>query len=161
MLTEAPEDYATLSKQRNRWQRGLLTCLSEYKFMFFNSEYKLIGKVVYPFVLIFEGLNPLFEFLGYIVLALSLFLGVVDFEFAKFFLLVAVLLSMVLSLLTISLEEMSFRRYKKMSQLFILILYALLENFGYRQVHSFWRFMGFIDYLRGKNTWGVMKRTGI
>jgi len=159
--TEAPEDYKTLAKQRNRWQRGLLTCLSQYKYMFLNKEYKKIGKVVYPFVLIFEGMNPLFEFLGYIVLIISLLIGVVDYQFAQAFLLVAVLLSLVLSLLTISLEEMSFRRYPKMKHLGIMILYAFFENFGYRQVHSYWRFMGMIDYLRGKNSWGKMVRKGI
>ena len=112
-------------------------------------------------MLFFEGLNPLFEFLGYVVLAISYLLGVVDNDFAIIFWIVAILLSCVLSLLTIILEELSFRRYPKMSHLFIMFSYAILENFGYRQLHSFWRFKGMIDYARGKNSWGKMVRSGL
>jgi len=38
---------------------------------------------------------------------------------------------------------------------------ALLENFGYRQISSYWRFKGTVKTLLGiKGTWGKMTRKG-
>ncbi len=37
---------------------------------------------------------------------------------------------------------------------------GVLENFGYRQLATWWRVVGVIDYVRGKEGWGAMKRKG-
>ena len=37
---------------------------------------------------------------------------------------------------------------------------SLLENFGYRQMISFWRFKGIIEYYLGKRDWGKMEKKG-
>jgi hypothetical protein len=42
-----------------------------------------------------------------------------------------------------------------------LILYALIENFGYRQLSIWWRLKGVVDYLRGKKTWEKFDRIGM
>jgi hypothetical protein len=36
----------------------------------------------------------------------------------------------------------------------------MLENFGYRQIVTWWRARGAIDYFRNKQGWGVMTRKG-
>jgi hypothetical protein len=41
-----------------------------------------------------------------------------------------------------------------------LVLYAIVENVGYRQVTVLFRLMAFWRTLRGVRTWGVMKREG-
>jgi hypothetical protein len=41
-----------------------------------------------------------------------------------------------------------------------LVAYGVLENFGYRQLAACWRIMGVVDYFRGKQGWGTMKRKG-
>ena len=105
-------------------------------------------------------MSPVFEFIGYIVFGFAFFLGVIHWEFAALFLSVSVLFGMVLSVSTIVLEELSFRRFPKLKHLFILILYGLLENLGYRQIHSYWRFKGFLDFFKGDKTWGEMVRVG-
>jgi len=57
------------------------------------------------------------------------------------------------------LEELTFRRYDRMRDVMILILYAFLENFGYRQIHAWWRLKGLIDFLKGNKSWGEMTRS--
>jgi hypothetical protein len=39
-----------------------------------------------------------------------------------------------------------------------MMAYSLLLSFGYDQLNAYWRFLGHIDFLRNKKTWGVMER---
>jgi hypothetical protein len=36
----------------------------------------------------------------------------------------------------------------------------VLENVGYRQMLSVWRFLAFYDLVRGHHEWGEMRRKG-
>ena len=40
-------------------------------------------------------------------------------------------------------------------------IFAFLENFGYRQIMSFLRLRGLIDFIMNKGTWGRMERQGV
>jgi hypothetical protein len=43
----------------------------------------------------------------------------------------------------------------------VAVAAAILENFGYRQLHAFWRLRGLIDALRRRPvSWGTMTRAG-
>lgn len=42
----------------------------------------------------------------------------------------------------------------------ILLLYAVLENFGYRQLTLYWRVRGLWDAWRGKTGWEKFARVG-
>jgi hypothetical protein len=52
------------------------------------------------------------------------------------------------------------RAYPKATDLLRLAAYGVLENCGYRQLATWWRIVGVVDYLRGKRGWGTMKRKG-
>lgn len=159
--TEVPENLKILGRQRNRWQRGLIESLMAHRKMFFNPRYGIIGMLAVPFFFFFEMLGPVIEFTGYIVFILSLILRIVNFKFAVLFLCAAIMFGMILSVSSLVLEELTFRKYPKYSHIFKLFLYAVLENFWYRQINTWWRFMGIIDYLRGKKSWGKMDRKGL
>jgi len=88
-----------------------------------------------------------------------LYLGAINIQFAMLFLTAAVLLGMILSVLSVMLEELTFRRYDRLRDVMTLILYAFLENLGYRQIHAWWRLMGLIDFLKGNKAWGEMTRS--
>ena len=60
----------------------------------------------------------------------------------------------------VALEELSFRRYPRVSDLMRLFGLALLENFGYRQLSAWWRLKGTISAIRGVKGWGHMTRKG-
>ncbi|MFC2003845.1 glycosyltransferase [Chloroflexota bacterium] len=158
--TEVPESIKILSRQRNRWQRGLIDSLLRHRKMFFNPKYGAIGMVAFPYFFFFEMLGPVVELSGYIIVPLSFALGLLNVQFFLLFLSLAILLGVVLSTASLVLDELSFRRYPAKRHLIKLLLVAILENFGYRQLHTFWRFMGIVDYLRKKQSWGKMERKG-
>jgi hypothetical protein len=100
------------------------------------------------------------EVVGYVVTALGLWLGYLDVPFALLFVLVAWGYGMILSIWGIAIEEVGFRRYRRPSDLGRLLVYALLENFGYRQLTVWFRLRAFWSALRYRHVWGRMTRTG-
>ena len=58
------------------------------------------------------------------------------------------------------LEEISFRRYPGWIDLIKLIVFAVLENFGFRQMLSVFKIKAFWDVVRRRRTWGLMQRAG-
>ncbi len=158
--TEAPETLKSLSRQRNRWHRGLIETLYHSRKMLFNPHYGITGLFAMPFYLIFEMLGPLIEAAGYIIFAALLILGEFNQPFAIFFFLLAVVLGILLSLLSILLEEYSARRYPHLKDIVIIVAFGLLENFLYRQWLAVVRAKAFFDLALGKHEWGEMEKRG-
>jgi len=125
-----------------------------------NPRYGRIGLIAYPYFFFFEMLGPIIEFFGYIVFFFLLITGYLSTAFAVLFLWIAVLMGSVLSVAAVGLEELSFRRYTRLQDLLFLLVLSLLENFGYRQLITFYRIRGTISYLRGQTGWGSMERKG-
>lgn len=158
--TEVPENFQMLARQRNRWHRGLIETLRTHRVMLMNPRYGRIGLFAMPYFFFFEMFGPLFEVIGYMVILLSLAAGILQANFLALFFLVAILYGVMLSVGAILIEELSFRRYERWLDIWKLILYAVLENFGYRQTLSFWRSWSFVTYFRRKNYWGHISRKG-
>ncbi len=158
--TEVPERLKILQSQRIRWQIGTIDSLKIHMNLFFNSKYKALGLIVFPYYIIFEMIGPIIEITGYFVFFFSFLFNVVSTSFAIAFLSVVILYGIVLSILSVILEEISFKRYPKVKDLFILFAAAFFENFGYRQLISWWRFKAFINYITGKRKWGKMEKKG-
>jgi cellulose synthase/poly-beta-1,6-N-acetylglucosamine synthase-like glycosyltransferase len=158
--TEVPESLRMLARQRNRWQRGTLQVLGYHARMLFNPRYGVIGVLAMPYYVVFEAVGPVIELTGYVLTVLTVLFGVLDWRFAELFFLAAVVYGALLSVAAIALEELSFRRYPRVTDLLRLTAYGVLENFGYRQLATWWRIVGVVDYFRGKREWGTMKRKG-
>jgi cellulose synthase/poly-beta-1,6-N-acetylglucosamine synthase-like glycosyltransferase len=156
----APEKIKSLSSQRVRWQKGTIDSIRHHKELFFNPDYEWLGMLVYPYYTFFEVFGPVIEITGYFVFIISYFLGIIPLSFAVAFFTAAFLYGIVLSTLSVCLEELSFKKYTKVKHLIILMFASLLENFGYRQMTAFWRFRGFIEYYMGKRNWGKMEKKG-
>lgn len=158
--TEVPEDWEGLGRQRNRWQRGLADTIWRHKKMLFNPKYGGLGMLAMPFFLFFETLGPIIELAGFGYFFLLLALGELNSTFVLLFFTAAVLLGMILSVASVLCEEFTFRRYPSIKNVVTLVGYAFLENIGYRQIHTWWRFKGLIDFFKGNKEWGVMIRKG-
>ena len=128
--------------------------------MFMNPQYGIVGMLVFPFFAVFEMLGPFLELFGLVFIIVSWVLGIVDVPFMLLFLAVSMIFGVFLSLATLALEELSFSVYPTWGDLFRMASYAVLENFGYRQMTLVWRVRGIWGYLRGKKQWGVMTRKG-
>jgi cellulose synthase/poly-beta-1,6-N-acetylglucosamine synthase-like glycosyltransferase len=158
--TEVPEDLKTLSNQRGRWHRGLMEVMWSNKKMLFNYKYGLLGMVAMPYYLIFEMAAPLIEIAGYIMLPYFYFKGLIELDIFLLFLIIAVLVGVLNSLLALFLEMITFRHYRRLKDIFEMALFAVLENFGYRHLTLLFRVKGIIKQIMGSKEWGKMKRKG-
>ena len=158
--TECPETLSVLSRQRDRWQRGLFQSLMRHRKMLFNPKYGRAGMLAFPYFFFLEMMGPVIELLGYLSFTVTILAGRAEWPLVFAFFAVAIVLGGALSLAAVALEELSFRRYPRLSDLVHLFLLALVENFGYRQLSAWWRLKGTISAIRGVQTWGKMTRKG-
>jgi len=158
--TEAPETFRDLASQRDRWYRGLAEVLWRHRRLFFNPRYGALGMVVYPYFFCIELLAPIVEALGLLVLTVGLAAQAVDQNFAILLFLASYGYGMILNVFTLLFEEICYRRYDGMGDRLLLLVWALLENLGYRQLTVFWRLRGLAKLLLGGHEWGTMERRG-
>lgn len=158
--TEAPESLGVLGRQRDRWQRGLADSLWRHRRILFSPRYGALGLVVYPYFVLVELMAPVVEAVGLIGLATGLVVGAIDIQFALLFFLLAYGYGLVLGVLTLILEEVTFLRYARFGDRMLLLVWILGENFGYRQLTVLWRLRGIANYVRGRKHWGAMERRG-
>ncbi|HEX5574927.1 MAG TPA: glycosyltransferase [Gemmatimonadales bacterium] len=159
--TEVPESLRVLRRQRTRWQRGLIDTLLRHRSMIGRWRYGTVGMVSLPGFLVFEMISPLVELTGYLLLPLLWASGLLSLSLAGTFFVLAILYMVLVSTLAILLEDVAFRRYPSAKDLGWLLLAAVLENFGFRQLTVWWRVRAFAEYLRGDLSWGAMERRGI
>jgi cellulose synthase/poly-beta-1,6-N-acetylglucosamine synthase-like glycosyltransferase/HEAT repeat protein len=157
--TELPSDLKTLLKQRNRWQRGLLDILSFHRKIAFKPKYKQIGFIGYPYFFFFEFLGPFLELLGYTMLILALALGLLNTTIVLAIFTASIGFGVVVSLSSLFMTERDILMMNTKETL-ILLLYAVLENFGYRQMISIHRVFSSFSALKESGQWGSQNRKG-
>lgn len=159
--TEAPESLPVLRSQRTRWQRGLMETLWAHRVMFFHPRAGAVGWLAAPTMFVFEGLGPVVELLGYVIMTALVLTGLISWPAFGAFLLLAVGMGMLLSASALLLEELAFRTYKRPRQLLQLLGAIFLENVGYRQLTVWWRIVGLTQWItRRRQRWGEMARRG-
>ena len=158
--TEGPAEFAMLGRQRRRWQRGLWEGIRRHIALFGRPRYGLVGLVAMPYFLVFEFLSPVFALLGLVVTTVWFLVGGLSLGYFLAFLAVSIGLGLLLTTAALALEEFSYRRYRRRREVARLLLYAVLENIGYRQLHDAWRALGYLDIVRGKKSWGAQQRRG-
>ena len=158
--TEAPESLRILRRQRRRWHQGTLETLIGHRRMLLNPRYGAAGLLAMPSVLVFEVIGPLLELGGYVVSAIAFAGGAIGGEVFGLFLALAFLYGLVLSFGAVALEDASFGRHPAWDDLRRILAFAVLENFGYRQLTHLWKLEGVWRLLRGGG-WGTMERKGL
>jgi len=157
--TELPSDMKTLMKQRNRWQRGLVDILSYHRKLALRPKFKQIGFIGYPYFFIFEFMGPFFEAQGYLMLLMALLMGLLTPTIVLGIFTASIGFGVLISLASLLMLE----KEKNMlgnKETFILVLYAVLENFGYRQLISLHRVISTFSAIKESGQWGAQKRKG-
>lgn len=157
--TELPSDRISLLKQRNRWQRGLLDILSYHRKLLFNPKYKQPGLIAFPYFFMFEMVGPFLEMIGYFALIAGLVLGLLNTPLVILLFVTTILYGMIISLFALWISERKNPFYSTKETL-ILLCYAIIENFGYRQWMSLHRVKSSFSALRESGQWGSQKRQG-
>lgn len=153
--TEIPEKWSQYASQRNRWQRGTLQALMRNRAMIFNPRYGITGLFGMPFFLIFEGLAAIVELSAWILMVVSLVLGVAGaFEILAMIYL-AYILGVFLSLAAVLITESGRLRSASWHDFRRLIIAILTDNLGFHQVHLLVRVVGTFQYLLGRRDLGL------
>lgn len=157
--TELPSDMKTLLKQRNRWQRGLLDILSYHRKILFNPKFKQPGMIAFPYFFIFEMIGPFIEALGYLMLITGLIMGILNGPLVIMLLIATIGLGIWVSLFSLWIAERK-QVFYSTGETLNLILTAIIENFGYRQIMSLHRVISTFSALKESGSWGSQVRTG-
>jgi cellulose synthase/poly-beta-1,6-N-acetylglucosamine synthase-like glycosyltransferase len=159
--SEAPSSLRVLGRQRRRWHRGIAEILSKHRRMIANPRYGRIGMLALPYYVLFELLAPFVELAALVLLPLGLWIDAVDVAFAWRFAIVAYGYGMMISLTALFIEEVSFHRYPRWTDLLRGVAAAVAENFGYRQILAVWQVAGAVGAWWGRQAvWGTMHRQG-
>ncbi|MBA3676478.1 MAG: glycosyltransferase [Sphingosinicella sp.] len=158
--TEVPETLSVLARQRARWQNGALDCFFRYRGMALNPRYGRVGMLGFGQMIVVDLMGPLVEVLGYFTIPLFWAFGVLSYESFAAYVALVFGIGMFVSIASLLLAEMQLRPYPRPLHLLELGSAAILENFGYRQLHNFWRLRGYWQYLRSSREWGEMPRVG-
>lgn len=176
--TEVPETFESLRKQRGRWYRGLRESLRYHRAMMWRSKYGRIGWFALPVFWLFEYYGPLVEVAGYVCVLFLLLMEmvqrqpIVSHEYLWAFLLVSLGYGILVNILAVLVGAWRFRYgladrlqrgllpFSRRREILILLAYAILENFGYRQLTLYWRLRGLWDAWRGKTGWEKFARVG-
>ena len=156
--TEVPEDRAVLRKQRRRWHRGLTEIFVRHGRMMFRPRYGVIGHGHDAVVLRSSSCSrrssrcsgsPTSWFSWRRWASSSSLPGwdVVNRAVVWVLLAASILYAILVTLVALLAEEISFRRYRGLPDLFRAMGAAVEENFGYRQLNAWWRLGGIIEVL--------------
>ena len=123
-----------------------------------NPRFGVAGVGMLPYVLFIEGLGPLIEVSGYVVTTVAFVLGFLNWWHFVLLLAVSILFGWAATLLAVLLSDVATRRYMTGRDLIVLVVVAMVECVGYRQLVSWWGCVGTVQAMTGKSGWGVMKR---
>ncbi len=157
--TEVPETARVLRRQRIRWHRGLMSVVSDFRALTFKRRYGKLGIVTWPGMVLFEYLAPIVEFVGWIVIPTAFLLGALNTASLLALLALAFGIGLLNSLLALMLDE-AFGYFNSPRDTSRLLVIALIENLGLRQMTVAWRIRAIFG---GKSTmtWGNMERRGV
>ncbi len=159
--TEAPSSVKMLAPQRRRWQLGLVQTVMKHNEIIFDPRYRMLGMLGMPFHAYIEAIGCLVEAAGTIMIPFSFLVGAMPFSLFLLIMGLAVGYGTLFSMGSVLLEEATLRRYPKAKHLMILVWYSIIENFGYRQMITFFRAQGVIRYVTGLRAWERVVHRGL
>ncbi|WP_310571080.1 glycosyltransferase [Gemmatimonas sp.] len=156
--TEVPEHLPSVASQRRRWHRGLAETLWTHAAIIGRPRYGLAGMLAAPFYVVAELLGPVVEMIGAVAVIVSTAMRLIDFRIAALIFVFAYGIGVIVSVGAILLEESAAGRHAHWSDRARLLLWAVVEPLGYRQLTVLWRLQGLWQWMRGDRGWGTMVR---
>lgn len=157
--TEVPEKFNILHRQRDRWHRGLIEIMFFHRKIVLKPNYGTTGMIAMPYFFVFEMIGPLVEIQGYIMVILAFLLGLLNYKLALLLFISNIMMAILVSIASILIAEKDIV-YFRTNEVVTLILLAIAENFGFRQVISFLRVTSYFNSMRKPRGWGKMERKG-
>ena len=148
-MTEAPESVKQFLKQRFRWSFGVMQTFWKHRDALFNTNYKTLGWIALPNILLFQFIIPVFSPFADVLMIAGLFTD--NAAIIGRYYLVFMLVDMAIALMAFTFEKEKF--YK--------LAWLIPQRFGYRWLMYVVLFRSFRRAIKGElQSWGVLKRTG-
>ena len=148
-LTEAPETVKMFLKQRFRWTFGVMQAFWKNRDALFNSDYKYLGWVALPNILIFQVLIPMLAPFADVFMIIGLLTGNADkiVESYAVFMVVDAAVAVI---------AFAFGREPPLK-----LLWLIPQRLIYRWLMLYVLFKAIRRAIKGElQSWGVLKRTG-
>lgn len=159
VVTEAPERWRVLRRQRTRWHRGAFESLWHHRTLFLNPKYGRIGLIAVPYYVLIELLGPVIELTGYILVLVHVLLGgsllqpwtLILFGFIWF-------CGSLLSITALLWDRRHRIAKDEPGEFLYLLFYACTESLWYRPIQTTYRVWGLVQLLTNKRSeWGMMR----
>jgi cellulose synthase/poly-beta-1,6-N-acetylglucosamine synthase-like glycosyltransferase/spore germination protein YaaH/peptidoglycan/xylan/chitin deacetylase (PgdA/CDA1 family) len=154
--TEAPETMTQFLKQRFRWSFGVIQCFWKHRDALFNIEYKNLGMVALPNILIFQIVLPFLAPLADLFLLLSLIaagFGIIpaSVDHILLYYFVFTMVDVMGAALAFAFEKEDYRK----------LIWLIPQRLIYRQLMYYILIKSFNRAIKGElQGWGALKRTG-
>jgi len=169
--TEVPETVSQLSRQRERWHRGLSEALYFHRQIIFDPLYRSLGLLAMPYYLFFEWFSPLAKVTA-ILFVISMFF--VDMLHGMWLLMLILSITfgaaLLMSVVTVVVESWSIRRsqvnrealrYRGLRDWLALLFFSILSDFTYAYMRVVWQIKGIVKSIRGEKSWNKFGRKGV
>lgn len=160
--TEAPDTLRMFTRQRVRWSIGLVHAMKSIRSSIFNPRRKQLGLIITPYIIMYEILAPVVEFIGIFVTAYLIISGTLDLELGLHIFMIGYLMSLLVNSLSINIALVFFKEYKA-SDYINYYKATLIEPFFYHPLIMFSVLKGFHDYVfrkSGNKKWHQIERKG-
>lgn len=158
--TQVPRNLSHLSKQRMRWQMGLVQTLFQNTSLFLHPGHGVLGLFAIPYFWLVEAFSPLVELLAYIIVPYSIYQGWVPWELAVIYLGIGLIFNLIITLIGVYFDNKYVSKNKTWSCL-TSTMETVLLHFGYKQLNSWWRLNALLRSLGRNQTWGEKPREEI
>lgn len=155
--TQAPRKLRHLSRQRMRWQMGLVQTLFQNGSLFFHPKHGCMGMMAVPYFWLVEVLSPLMSLLAYIAVAFALFSGWLDLNIVLLYFGAGIFFNLLITLFGLHLDQ-NYVSGKSSGSVFRSLRETFLMNFGYKQLNSYWRLLALIKSMTKSPGWGEKPR---
>lgn len=158
--TEVPQRFSALRRQRRRWQQGLAESLWLNRELLTSRRLALRHSLAFLCQLMFELFGPALEVVGQVIVIVLAVTQHLEGSTGGLYMGIFIAAGTLNSLLSLALETVACPRYTRTRDTAMLIGYAVIENFGYRQLTALWRLEGMWNAIRRNQVWGAMTRRG-
>lgn len=153
-VTEAPETLKQFMKQRFRWCYGIMQSFWKNRDACFNPQFKTLGMVALPNILVYQIILPMLAPLADLMLVFSLFWNQsnpASVEHILFYYILFLGVDLLVSLIAFLFEKE--KLYK--------LIWIIPQRLVYRQLMYIILFRSIKRAIKGETQqWGVLKRTG-
>lgn len=158
--TQAPETIKHLSKQRMRWQMGLVQTLFQNGSLFLHPGHGTLGLFAIPYFWLVEAFSPVMSLIAYVGVPFALINGWLDITHVAMYFGIGLLFNLMVTVVGVYLDNKHVSKNTAWS-LPTALVETFVLHFGYKQMTSWWRLLALMKCMTKAPAWGEKPRVEI